>query len=333
MIVCMSRSEKSLGQNMREELLGCHQYNRKNVQMQYPNAIVLACVLPTFLLVPLYGGITKAGDSTEAQGQLTAASTESVSQEQTSMEKDNLALARLFGKAGRIDDALKACSKAIESQDPNIRAAALAETERLLSRGNRFVSWLAVQMKVLGKVLLPVLLAVILVVLRWIFARTVRPVARWVRPRRDIEVRPFSFSPSSTSTYDHFREIFVVMSERLLYQSSLRQRVNMLQAATVLPTIRSSAFVAQLESPMSAVAPKMWAVLSWFLHSLNPPRFTVEGSVSVDDKVYNVVIKLLQDSRLKKALERSIQKSELAEGLKDMAYEVLVSINRGSNRL
>lgn len=335
MIVCMSRSEKSLGQSMREELLGCHQYNRKNVQMQYPNTIVLACVLPMLLLVPPYGGITKAGDSTEAHGQLTAASTESVSQEQTSMEKDNLALARLFGKAGRIDDALKAYNKALESQDPKIRAAALADIEKLLSRPNPFVSWLIDQMKVLGKVLLPVLLAVILVVLMWIFTQIVRLIARRVTSRRGasaIEVRPFSFSPSSTSTYDHFREILIVLSERLLYQSSLRQRANMLQAATVLPTIRSSAFVAQLESPMSAVAPKTWAVLSWFFRSLNPPRFTVEGSVSVDDKVYNVVIKLLQDSRLKKALERNIQKSELAEGLKDMAYEVLVSISMGSNR-
>jgi len=334
MIVCMSHSEKSLGQSVWEELFGCNGYNRENVRMRYPNAIVVACMLPTLLLVALYGSITEAGDSMGAQGQLTTASTESVSKEQTSMEKDNLAFARLLAKAGKTDDALKAYSKALESQDPKIRAAALVDIEKLLSRRNPFVSWLIGQMNVLGKVILPVLLAVILVVLMWIFARIVRSIARWVTSRRGastIEVRPFSFSPSLTSNYDHFREILVVMRERLLYQSSLCQRVNMLQPETVLPTIRSSAFVAQLESPMSTVAPKVWPVLSWFLCSLSPPRFTVEGSVSVDDKVYNVVVKLLQDSRLKKALERNIQKSELAEGLKDMAYEVLVSINTGPN--
>ncbi len=315
---------------MREELPACLRNSRQRVRRKHPKAIILAGALPSLLLVALYGSITRGGDSPTVQGKSTTASPENEPKERTEMEKDYLSLARLFADAGKTDDALKAYDKAMESHDPKIRAAALAEARVLLSERNRFRSWLIAQVKAMGKGTL----LIISVVLLWIIASLVGTVVYWIKcacHMGRIDVQPFGFSPSSNSTYDHFREVLAVMREKIQRQQYLTQHIAVLQAATVVPTIQSGVFIERLEAPIAAVAPTASVVLSWLLRTVNRPRFTIEGSVSIDDRTYNVVVNLLRGSGVKRTWERNMEKSQLVEGLKDIAYEILVSINMGSH--
>ena len=105
---------------------------------------------------------------------------------------------------------------------------------------------------------------------------------------------------------------------------SLAKQVNSAQEETVLPTVFSHSILDELEVPMSIVSEKSWPFFAWFIRKINPPDLTLEGSLSSDDETYHVILRLIRKSETQETWDRAIPKTNLSEGLKDLAYSVLI---------
>ena len=240
---------------------------------------------------------------------------------------EHLQLARIYVDADRIDAALAEYAKIADSEDAQMRATALADTKSLLGLRNRGITWIRERFTLGANLIVAGLGLFFLSLLIWLLAKLAGLVTRLCRhcsPTRRLEIQAFTYWPSSQSPYTHFREIMRFVREEMNEHFSLAKQVNSAQEETVLPTIFSNAILDELEMPMSIISDKSWPLFAWFIRQINPPDFTLEGSLTSDDEAYHVIVKLVRDSETQETWDRAMPKTKLSEGLKDLAYSVLI---------
>jgi len=241
----------------------------------------------------------------------------------------HLELAHMHADAGRTSEALAEYAKAADSDDPSIRAAALAGSKDLLSWQTRLGDWAVDQLVLLGLVGFNIALIVALFVLGRKLALGVgflRRICRHKDVTRRLEIEPLSYWPSSEKTYTHFREIVNWTRALMNEQYLLKQRAKISQESTILPTIVFETSLRDWEVPLSLVSEKAWPVLLSLFRLVNPADYVLEGSLSSHDGNYHVVLRLLRASETAQIWERPIAKGDLTNGLKDLAHAVLTWI-------
>lgn len=242
----------------------------------------------------------------------------------------HLELARMQANAGRTNEALAEYAKAADSDNTSTRAAALTGSKELLVWQNRLGDWVLERLALLPIVAFNIALAVVLFFLLGKLASVIgyfRRICRRETTTRRLEIQPLSYWPSSEKSYTHFREIVNWTRELMNEYYLLKQRANIWQESTTLPTILDTSF-REWEVPLSLVSDKAWPILVSLIRKVDPADYTLEGSISRHDENYHVVLRLLKRCETAQIWERPIAKGNLTNGLKDLAHAVLTWIVR-----
>jgi hypothetical protein len=240
---------------------------------------------------------------------------------------EHLQLARIYADANRIEAAVAEYAKIMDSDDAKMRATALAETKSVLGLRHRSFTWISGRFTMAANFVLAGFGLFLLVLLIWLLAKLVRFVVRLLRycaRIRRLEIQPLTCWPPSQTPNTHFREIMRYVRDEMNRHFSLAKQVNSAQEETVLPSVFSHSILDELEVPMSIVSEKGWPFFAWFVRQINPPDLTLEGSLSSDDATFHVIVRLVRNSETQEMWDRAIPKTELSEGLKDLAYSVLI---------
>jgi len=240
---------------------------------------------------------------------------------------EHLQLARTYADANRIEAAVAEYAKIVDSDDAKMRATALAETKSLLDLRHRGSTWIGERFTLGANFVLAGLGLLLLALLIWLAAKLFGVVVRIFRccaRIRRLEIQPLTVWPLTQSPNTHFRAVMRYVREEMNRHFSLAKQVNSAQEETVLPTVFSHSILDELEVPMSIVSEKSWPFFAWFIRKINPPDLTLEGSLSSDDETYHVILRLIRKSETQETWDRAIPKTNLSEGLKDLAYSVLI---------
>jgi hypothetical protein len=244
----------------------------------------------------------------------------------------HLELARMHESAGRTTEALAEYAKAADSDNAPTRGKALAESEKLLGWRNRLEDWAWERLDFIRVVVFNLAIALVLFLLGGKLASLVGYLVRICRPTTGpprLEIEPLSYWPTERS-YTHFREIVIWARAQMSEQDRLKRQLNITQEETILPTILNT-LVSAWEVPFSLVSDKAWPVLLALYRKVNPPDYTLEGSLSFHDENYHVVFRLEKKGETSQIWERPIAKGNLTNGLKALAHEILAWIvKRGS---
>lgn len=247
---------------------------------------------------------------------------------------EHLQLARIYADANRTDAALAEYVKAADANDARIREAAVSETKDLLNLRHRFFSWIDERFTLGASVILAAVglffAAKLIKFLVWSF-RLLIGMFRRRAPSRRLEIQPLTYWPPTQASYTHFGEIVRLVREEMNDHFRLAKQVNSAQEETVLPTVFSNRILQGLEVPMSLISEKGRPIFAWIIRQINPPDLTLEGSLSSDDEAYHVVVRLVRNSKTRQTWDRTIRKTSLSDGLKDLAYSILIGfINKAS---
>jgi len=248
--------------------------------------------------------------------------------------EEHVQLGRIYAHANRADAALTEYAKAVDSDDARIRAAAVAETEELLNMRHRFVRWIGERLGLGANLILAALGLFLLSLVIWLATKLIRWIVQFFRFAthllsrhsfdRRLDIQPLAYWPTPQAPYDHFQEIVRSMRDEMNDHFRIAKQVNSAQVETVLPTVFSNTILQELEVPMSIISKKSWPIFAWFIRQINPPDVVLEGSLSLDDGVYHVVVRSVRNSKIQKTWDCTIPKTRLSDGLKDLAYSILV---------
>jgi tetratricopeptide (TPR) repeat protein len=288
------------------------------------NKIFYIIIILGILIIRIHGADTKEIQKPENENLSDTTYQSKIIPEEVQQKCADLDLGKMLEQVGRLEDANKAYLEALKSNDPDIRSQAIQAIERLDSFTVKFYSrYRNFVRSIVDLITNPVLLIMIgcLIII---------PIIRFInkkigtRKAPKIEVNPLKISPSS-NTYLHFRAYMELIIDRMNYYNDLRMQISTTELRSAKPTIRSETWSQFFEETANVIAPKFGQLLFKFIKLKNPPEFVVEGFIDMTDaNLYNNIVSLKRRGKAKRTWEVNLSPSEISEGLKDLAYDVLV---------
>ena len=239
----------------------------------------------------------------------------------------DLDLGKMLEQAGRFEDANKAYLEALKCKDPEIRLQAIQAIRRLDSFHVQFNTRIRNFIRTIVELLTnPVLLIVIGCL---IIIPIIRCIIKKIGTKKSlkIEVNPLKISPSS-NTYIHFRAYMELIISRMNHYYDLRKKILKNELRSAKPTIRSETLSKFFEETANVIAPKFGRFLFKLYKLINPPEYVIDGFVDMTDaNRYNNIISLKRRGKPKRMWEVNLPPSRISEGLKDLAFDVLIFLD------
>ncbi|MEY2502894.1 MAG: hypothetical protein QOI07_3228 [Verrucomicrobiota bacterium] len=243
----------------------------------------------------------------------------------------HLKLARQYAQLHHVTEAMTEYGKAIEGGGSQTRAYALAESEKTLTESDRIQAWVREKAKSAVDTLVTTTVTAFGMTLGLMIS--VLPIAWWGARRRRgrrqggiyLRVEPLQRWPGD-SPYSHFAEIMSRAAEEMREYEQLNRRIATGTTKTVASTFINQAVLKDWQAPVSTLSEKIWPVFAWLIERFDRPDYTLAGSISFEGFAYDVLLRLSTDSESMQTWRRTLPAANLADGLANLGYSILVWI-------
>jgi hypothetical protein len=226
-------------------------------------------------------------------------------------------------------------SKAIESYEKAILAApnercrkATIEELNSFSAGHR-KKWFSDSFTLFLQKIQPNWIWVVLVFLLLPLYFSLRRFIRWL-PLHKKFYRLLILPTSKSEFATHFCDLIQYTHDSFEEQHALVRQISRLSSRTIAPTFQSTNLIAELPlNPPDVFTSKWWApFVNPIANKIDPPNYIAHLGVLDAEKQYSLTIRLCIKNKFLGHWHKSCDSVNVHCNLQDLAYQVVVSINR-----
>lgn len=142
-----------------------------------------------------------------------------------------------------------------------------------------------------------------------------------------IKIDPFEILPSEKGKNFNFKNYFLIILDRLKYQSKLRGKISEFQIQSVYPSIRTDSIDAFLGDAAKIINPNYGPIISKINSFINPPSYNISGHILFHDLNKLQYVVCLRSNEGKCSYWDNVSSiSTLGEDMKNIAHEILITI-------